>query len=70
MRRAIILGLTIGLLWSGQIMAQTSEAKRDAMLARAKAAEISAAWTPAPGDPLGHFTVAYANEPRWAMAMR
>ena len=61
MRRAIILGSTIGLLWSSQIMAQTSEAKRDAMLARAKAAEISAAWTPAPGDPLGHFTVAYAK---------
>lgn len=61
MWRAIILGSTIGLLWSGQIMAQTSEARRDAMLARAKAAEISAAWTPAPGDPLSHFTVAYAK---------
>lgn len=61
MRQAIILGSTIGLLWASQAMAQTSDAKRDAMLARAKAAEISDAWTPAPGDPLSHFTVAYAK---------
>lgn len=61
MRRVIILGSTIGLIWSGQTIAQTGDAKRDAMLARAKAVEISAAWTPAPGEPLSHFTVAYAK---------
>jgi len=31
------------------------------MLARAKAAEISDAWAPPPGDPITHFTAAYAK---------
>ena len=31
------------------------------MLTRAKAAEIIDAWTPPPGEPLSHFTVAYAK---------
>lgn len=61
MRQTIILGSTVGLLWAAQIMAQTTDANRDAMFARAKAAEISNAWSPPPGDPLSHFTVAYAK---------
>ena len=61
MRHAILLGSLIGLLSASQLEAQTADAKRDAMLARAKAAEISDAWMPAPGEPLGHFTVAYAK---------
>ena len=61
MRHAILLSLLIGLLSASQLEAQTADAKRDAMLARAKAVEISDAWMPAPGEPLGHFTVAYAK---------
>ena len=61
MRHAILLGSLIGLLSASQLEAQTADAKRDAMLARAKVAEISDAWMPAPGEPLDHFTVAYAK---------
>ncbi|NBW75790.1 MAG: class C beta-lactamase-related serine hydrolase [Sphingomonadaceae bacterium] len=59
MRKGSILAL--GLLWAAQASAQGGDPKREAMLARAKAAEISDAWTPAPGEPLSHFTVAYAK---------
>lgn len=61
MRHAILLSLLIGLLSASELEAQTADAKRDAMLARAKAVEISDAWMPAPGEPLSHFTVAYAK---------
>jgi len=62
MRSAVIMLSAIGLLWSGHASAQAqSDAQRTAMLARAKVAEISDAWTPPPGDPLTHFTVAYAK---------
>lgn len=61
MRHAILMGSLIGLLSASQLAAQTADAKRAAMLARAKAAEISDAWTPVPGEPLSHFTIAYAK---------
>ena len=63
MRRSTFVVSAIGLLGASHAVAQTqsAEAGRDAMLARAKAAQISDAWTPAPGDPLSHFTVAYAK---------
>ena len=61
MRHVILLGSLFGLLSANQPAAQTADAKRDAMLARAKATEISDAWTPPPGEPLSHFTVAYAK---------
>ena len=53
----------VGLLLATQATAQApqADAKRDAMLARGKDAEISNEWTPPPGDPLSHFTVAYAK---------
>lgn len=54
-------GLAIALAASVSAQAQQSDAAREAMFARAKAAEISDAWTPAPGDPITHFTVAYAK---------
>lgn len=60
MRHAILMGSLIGLLSASQLAAQTADAKRAAML-RAKAAEISDAWTPVPGEPLSHFTIAYAK---------
>ncbi|WP_290802150.1 serine hydrolase [Aquidulcibacter sp.] len=61
-RVSLVLASVIGLFMSGQAAAQTpAEAQRTAMFARAKAAEISNAWTPAPGDPLSHFTIAYAK---------
>ena len=61
-RVSVLVATVIGLFMSGQAFAQTSaEAQRAAMFARAKAAEISSAWTPAPGDPLSHFTIAYAK---------
>jgi CubicO group peptidase (beta-lactamase class C family) len=34
---------------------------RQALLARAKAAELPGTWTPPPGEPLTHFTAAYAK---------
>lgn len=60
---AAVMVLLASLLQASLAAAQTApaDAKRDAMLARAKAAEISSAWTPPPGDPLSHFTVAYAK---------
>ena len=63
MRRSTLAVSAIGLFWASHALAQTqsAEAGRDAMLARAKAAQISDAWNPAPGDPLSHFTVAYAK---------
>ena len=62
MRSAGTLISAAGLLWSSHTAAQTQyDAQRTAMLARAKAAEISDAWTPPPGDPITHFTVAYAK---------
>ena len=63
MWRSTFVVSAIGLLGASHAVAQTqsAEAGRDAMLARAKAAQISDAWTPAPGDPLSHFTVAYAK---------
>lgn len=61
-RVSVLVATVIGLFMSGQAVAQTpAEAQRAAMFARAKAAEISSAWTPAPGDPLSHFTIAYAK---------
>lgn len=35
--------------------------QREQMLARAKSAELPGQWTPPPGDPLTHFTAAYAK---------
>ena len=63
MRGAISMALAAGLFCAGQAAAQQSQAEtqRAAMLARAKAAQISDAWSPPPGDPLSHFTVAYAK---------
>lgn len=63
MRSTMITASALGLLWASHSAAQTpaADAKREAMLARAKAAEISDTWTPAPGAPLTHFTVAYAK---------
>ncbi len=63
MRNGMAIALAVGSLWVVQATAQTpsADAKRNAMLARAEAAEISDAWTPPPGDPLTHFTVAYAK---------
>jgi CubicO group peptidase (beta-lactamase class C family) len=63
MRSKMAMAVLAGLLAASSAAAQTApaDAKRDAMLARAKAAEISSAWTPPPGDPLSHFTVAYAK---------
>ncbi|MFN7745449.1 MAG: hypothetical protein ACK5QO_03775, partial [Hyphomonadaceae bacterium] len=61
-RVSVLVATVIGLFMSGQAVAQTpAEAQRAAMFARAKAAEISSTWTPAPGDPLSHFTIAYAK---------
>ena len=54
-------GLALTLTASVTAQAQQTDAAREAMLARAKAAEISDAWTAPPGDPLTHFTVAYAK---------
>lgn len=54
-------GLTLALAASVAVQAQQTDAAREAMFARAKAAEISDAWTPPPGEPLAHFTVAYAK---------
>ena len=50
LRRTIILAAVFGLLSASQSAAQTppSDAQRAAMLARAKALEISNAWTPPP----------------------
>jgi CubicO group peptidase (beta-lactamase class C family) len=55
--------LALGALSASPLAAQgqSADAQRAAMLARAKAAEISNVWTPPPGDPLTHFTVAYAK---------
>ena len=62
MRTTAILVSAMGLLCAGHAAAQSqTEAQRAAMFARAKAAEISDAWTPPPDDPLAHFTVAYAK---------
>ena len=63
MRIGIIMASVLGLLSASPIAAQAppADTQREAMLARAKAAEIRAVWTPAPGDPLTHFTVAYAK---------
>ena len=63
MHRKTIIASALCLLPASFIAAQTpsADAQRDAMLARAKAAEISDAWTPPPGDPLTHFTAAYAK---------
>ena len=36
-------------------------ARREAMLARARAAELPGSWTPPPGDPLSHHIAAYAK---------
>ena len=63
MRIGTTMASVVGLLFASHAVAQTSQAdaQREAMLARDKAAEISDVWTPAPGDPLTHFTVAYAK---------
>lgn len=63
MRNIMFMTSVLGVLCTSQAAAQTPSAdlKREAMLARAEAAEISDAWTPPPGNPLTHFTVAYAK---------
>lgn len=62
MRSTVIIVSAASLLWAGNAAAQAqTEAEREAMFARAKAAEISDAWTPPPGEPLAHVTVAYAK---------
>lgn len=54
-------GLSFLFASTASVHAQQSDAAREAMFTRAKAAEISDAWTAPPGDPLTHFTVAYAK---------
>ncbi len=54
-------GLSLLLTSTTTAYAQQSDAVRETMLARAKAVEVSDAWTPPQGDPLTHFTVAYAK---------
>ncbi|MDP9414257.1 MAG: beta-lactamase family protein [Pseudomonadota bacterium] len=53
------------LMWAGLGAAQPSAsdaaAKREKMLARARAAELPGVWTPPPGDPVSHHTAAYAK---------
>ena len=63
MRTTVVMGSIISLLWANHAAAQAlaADAQREAMLARAKTAEISNTWTPAPGASLSHFTVAYAK---------
>ncbi len=61
MRPILAAASAISLFGASHASAQAPDAARAAMLARAKAAEISDAWTPPPGDPLTHFTVAYAK---------
>lgn len=62
MRITAAIVAAAAIIWSGSVAAQTqTEAARQAMLARAKAAEISDAWAPPPGDPITHFTAAYAK---------
>lgn len=61
MRCKFLVGAGLGFAITISAQAQQTDAAREAMLARAKAVEISAAWTPPPGEPLTHFTVAYAK---------
>ncbi len=62
MRITATIVAAAAIFWSGSVAAQTqTEAARQAMLARAQAAEISDAWVPPPGDPITHFTAAYAK---------
>ena len=62
MRGTTITASLLGLLCASHASAQSpADTSREAMLARAKAAQISDAWTPPPGNPLTHFTVAYAK---------
>lgn len=53
--------LAVALMIPSAAQAQQPDSAREAMFARAKAVEISDAWTPPPGDPLAHFTIAYAK---------
>jgi hypothetical protein len=47
MRNSLLELALLGFAWSGHFVAQTTtDPQRSAMLARAKAAEISDAWTP------------------------
>jgi hypothetical protein len=54
-------GLSLLLTLATAAYAQQSDAAREKILARAKAVEVSDAWTPPQGDPLTHFTLAYAK---------
>lgn len=58
----IRLGLLAALLATAlPAAAQTADAQREAMFARAKAAELPGRWTGAPGDKLVHQAAGYAN---------
>lgn len=61
MRCKLLIGAGLSLAVTVAAQAQQTDVERAAMFARAKAAEISDAWTPPPGDPLSHFAVAYAK---------
>lgn len=51
----------LALVAPGPALAQTADAQRDAMLARAKIVELPGDWTGAPGDKLVHQMAGYAN---------
>ncbi|MFC3713331.1 serine hydrolase domain-containing protein [Sphingoaurantiacus capsulatus] len=53
--------LALGLALPAVAQTGDAAARREAMLARARAAELPGTWTPAPGDPLSHFTAGYAK---------
>ncbi|MGB5079040.1 MAG: serine hydrolase [Sphingorhabdus sp.] len=57
----ILAGLLLVLAVPANAQSQKADSAREAMFARAKAVEISNEWTPPPGDPLSHYTVAYAK---------
>jgi CubicO group peptidase (beta-lactamase class C family) len=66
MNRVLIgLGVLAAFAGAGLGAAQTTSSdaaqKREAMLARARAADLPGRWTPPPGDPLSHHTAAYAK---------
>jgi len=59
--RAPLTAISMALLLGAPPAQAQDAAQREAMLARAHAAEVPGEWLPPPGAPISHFTVAYAK---------
>ena len=61
MRKPLAFLITMAGLTAALQAQSDTAARRNALLARAKALELSTAYVPPPGDPLEHHTAGYAK---------